>query len=605
MHIVRRTLHGASALGLATAIGVVGLIGFSGSAGASPALPQIPQVAAAQAASSWLVSQQAANGSIGASLSNTVNGLLSLAATNTQHVAVAKALSYVEANLNTYITVDSVDGPGQLANLILDAHALGIDPTNFASTNLVTRLLATEQTTGTDAGLYGTETQLNDFFVGTFDQGLVFSALNAAGVHADASAVQWLEGQQCANGGWAFPNNVITTCAEDPSNFEGADNQTTSVVVQGLLVQGQLSTAAANAAHSFFASGQDADAGWSYNPNSAAQPQQSDSQSTGLVIQTLVAMGLSPTSPSLIQNGQDAVSTLLSFVIPSGPNAGALGYQDNVSANPLATNQDVPVLMGLTTPFGPQGRSYWAISSSGAVFSFGNAVFHGSLGAVSLNKPIVGSASTPDGLGYWLVASDGGVFSFGDASFFGSTGNKVLNKPIVGMAAAPDGQGYWLVASDGGIFAFGDAAFFGSTGGKVLNKPIVGMAATPTGAGYWLVASDGGIFAFGDAVFHGSTGALTLNKPIVGMAAAPDGQGYWLVASDGGIFSFGDAIFMGSTGALALNKPIVSMAATPDGQGYWLVASDGGIFSFGDATFSGSAASSGVTNVVGLVASSS
>ena len=31
-------------------------------------------------------------------------------------------------------------------------------------------------------------------------------------------------------------------------------------------------------------------------------------------------------------------------------------------------------------------------------------------------------AATPDGKGYWLVASDGGIFTFGDAAFYGSTG---------------------------------------------------------------------------------------------------------------------------------------------------------------------------------------
>ena len=41
---------------------------------------------------------------------------------------------------------------------------------------------------------------------------------------------------------------------------------------------------------------------------------------------------------------------------------------------------------------------------------------------MNLNKPIVGMASTPTGHGYWLVASDGGIFSFGDADFHGSTG---------------------------------------------------------------------------------------------------------------------------------------------------------------------------------------
>ena len=219
----------------------------------------------------------------------------------------------------------------------------------------------------------------------------------------------------------------------------------------------------------------------------------------------------------------------------------------------------------------PDGKGYWLVASDGGIFTFGDAAFYGSTGALTLNKPIVGMAATPDGKGYWLVASDGGIFTFGDAAFYGSTGALTLNKPIVGMAATPDGKGYWLVASDGGIFTFGDAAFYGSTGALTLNKPIVGMAATPDGKGYWLVASDGGIFTFGDAAFYGSTGALTLNKPIVGMAATPDGKGYWLVASDGGIFTFGDAAFYGSEGATQLTAPAVGMAAVPGGGGYWLV----------------------------------
>jgi hypothetical protein len=34
------------------------------------------------------------------------------------------------------------------------------------------------------------------------------------------------------------------------------------------------------------------------------------------------------------------------------------------------------------------------------------------------------------------VASDGGIFAFGDAPFYGSTGSLTLNKPIVGMATS-------------------------------------------------------------------------------------------------------------------------------------------------------------------------
>jgi hypothetical protein len=245
--------------------------------------------------------------------------------------------------------------------------------------------------------------------------------------------------------------------------------------------------------------------------------------------------------------------------------------------------QQTMVLTGPVTPLG-----YWLAGSDGGIFTFGNALFYGSTGGITLNAPIVGMAATPDGQGYWLVGSDGGIFTFGDAGFYGSTGSITLNKPIVGMATTPDGRGYWLVGSDGGIFSFGDAAFYGSTGGITLNKPVVGMASTADGHGYWLVASDGGIFSYGDATFYGSTGGLTLNKPVVAMGASSDGHGYWLVASDGGIFSFGDAIFYGSTGSLTLAKPIAGIMVTNDGLGYWLYASDGGAFAFGDATFLGS-----------------
>ena len=87
-------------------------------------------------------------------------------------------------------------------------------------------------------------------------------------------------------------------------------------------------------------------------------------------------------------------------------------------------------------------------------------------------------AADATGLGYWLVASDGGIFSYGDAVFHGSAGSIALNKPIVAMMSTFDGNGYWLIASDGGIFSYGDTGFYGSAGSLVLNAPVV--SGTPT-----------------------------------------------------------------------------------------------------------------------------
>jgi len=195
----------------------------------------------------------------------------------------------------------------------------------------------------------------------------------------------------------------------------------------------------------------------------------------------------------------------------------------------------------------PSGLGYWVYevgqSDLGMVSDFGDAGFFGDTttyvqghGGVALNGSPVGMAATPTGQGYWEVRSDGGVFSFGDAQFYGSTGALHLAAPIIGITATPTGGGYWLYAADGGVFSFGDAVFYGSTGAIHLAAPIVGMAANPAGPGYWLAAADGGVFSFGNARFYGSTGNLQLAAPVMSMTSAANGRGYWMVAYDGGIF---------------------------------------------------------------------
>jgi hypothetical protein len=177
---------------------------------------------------------------------------------------------------------------------------------------------------------------------------------------------------------------------------------------------------------------------------------------------------------------------------------------------------------GDLTGSGTLGSDVGTSCASGTCFvhvtTVNTEVENGWIGPQGFDSGPLRSAAVPIAQGYWTVATDGGVFTFGQKRFYGSTGSTTLNRPIVGMATTPDQQGYWLVASDGGIFAFGDARFYGSTGAMTLNRPIVGMAATPDGKGYWLDASDGGIFAFGDARFYGSMGGHPLNAPMTGLA---------------------------------------------------------------------------------------
>lgn len=178
----------------------------------------------------------------------------------------------------------------------------------------------------------------------------------------------------------------------------------------------------------------------------------------------------------------------------------------------------------------PDGKCYWVLeaglSGLGSVQAFGDAVNYGDETTIAHGSAHVGipvaMVATRDGKGYWIVDSDGGVFSFGDAVFHGSMGGRPLNAPVAGAAVAPDGNGYWLVAGDGGVFSFGSALFEGSMANRTLAEPAVGISVKTTGTGYRLAAADGGVFAFGGAPYLGSMAGHHLSQPVFGIASEPD-----------------------------------------------------------------------------------
>ena len=59
-----------------------------------------------------------------------------------------------------------------------------MSPTSFGGTNLVARLLATQRTTGTDAGLFGAQ---DPTFDGAYRQGLALAALAVGRDHVRAA----------------------------------------------------------------------------------------------------------------------------------------------------------------------------------------------------------------------------------------------------------------------------------------------------------------------------------------------------------------------------------------------------------------------------------
>src|SRR3974377_1884087 len=59
-------------------------------------------------------------------------------------------------------------------------------------------------------------------------------------------------------------------------------------------------------------------------------------------------------------------------------------------ASPVASSAAPRAASTYTQPNG-----YWLMAADGGVFTFGNPTFHGSMGGIKLNAPVVGGVRTP------------------------------------------------------------------------------------------------------------------------------------------------------------------------------------------------------------------
>lgn len=308
-----------------------------------PQAATLPQPAAAKRAASWLSHQVTAKGDLvsdgKADDSDTALAVLALAAAG-DHAVAKRALTYLEAHVDAYVTEDGSDGPGELATLILGAKALGMKPTSFGGTNLVSRLLATLQTTGANAGLFGAQDPTYD---GAYRQGLALSALAAAGVRDTTQlqpAIRWLQHQQCANGAWEADRTSTTSpCPpSDPTTYSGPDTNSTALAVEGLVAQHATIPVSPV---SFLASLEQPSGGFGYYGGAA------DPDSTALVIQALVALGKRVNAAPFLKGAKDPASALLSFQL----HGGAFFYPGSKAANDLSTEQALPALEKDAFPF--------------------------------------------------------------------------------------------------------------------------------------------------------------------------------------------------------------------------------------------------------------
>ena len=164
-------------------------------------------------------------------------------------------------------------------------------------------------------------------------------------------AESWLLGQQCPDGGWTSLVSATNPCSGSPGDFEGPDTNSTALAVQGLSAQGVLGSAAAAKASTFIAKAEDSDGGWGYEPNAKGAPGSTDPDSTALVIQSILALGQSPSATAFVKTGANPVSALLSFQLKIGSGQGAYFYPGSRTPNVLATYQAVPAAAGVKIPF--------------------------------------------------------------------------------------------------------------------------------------------------------------------------------------------------------------------------------------------------------------
>ncbi len=232
---------------------LVGVAPVAASGAASPRTApitagQLPQLPAARQAAEWLAGQFTAQGFIPTSPgSNQAEPLRHRpesvgAVGGRRRPSLAQtALGYLQSNVDAYVD----GGRSRRSRSTGAAHprrgVTGSGPHSFGGTDLVARLLATEQTSGPDAGLFGTETQAADYSAGGYQQGLALAALAAAGVRNTSqlsSAISWLVAEQCPDGGWTTPDNANNPCTGVPADFSGPDTNSTALALDGLAAQG-------------------------------------------------------------------------------------------------------------------------------------------------------------------------------------------------------------------------------------------------------------------------------------------------------------------------------------------------------------------------------
>jgi hypothetical protein len=274
-----------------------------------------------------------------------VNVALALATTGNEPVAIERALGYIEANTTAYLSEPTANTVGRYGWLLVLADATDRDPRAFGAdgTDLVTGILGQYEIE--EAGLFGPV----NTFGSAFNQALSIIGLVAAGEAPPADAVTWLRDQQCDGsttsvGGWqpyrAPSGGGLEPCVDsDGATFAGADANSTAFAVQALAALGDTTPipAAVTWLHELQVTTGGAPGGFGQYVGDPADP-----NSTAVVVQAIVAAGEDPAGSGWAAGGGTPLSSLATWQISSGAEAGALASPYSAGfADLFATYQGV------------------------------------------------------------------------------------------------------------------------------------------------------------------------------------------------------------------------------------------------------------------------
>ncbi len=309
----------------------IALLGLAPVPSAHAASPPSQAMAAAQWAAAQLTDGSHVEGDFGPDVGLTADLILALAATGVSPDSAAAAGDWLEGQAASYSTggVPKSVSAGATAKLVLVAKALERDPTNVAGLDLLSSLQARLQSNGRFTDSIKYGNPPSDFST-TFTQSLALLALAPA---VPDSGVDFLVQSQCPDGG--FP--VFYPAAGQACE---SDTDGTGLAVQTLISLGRNEDAAPGVAWLLAhqaASGAFSSTGPGAVPNT---------NSTALAAQALqLAHETAATGQALAWLGSRQLGCSA-----SATNRGALGYLDPIvdAASLRATVQAVPALAGVS-----------------------------------------------------------------------------------------------------------------------------------------------------------------------------------------------------------------------------------------------------------------